>query len=147
MNQDELNKLLFSILQKWENDKSADAILNDKTGELALSAENQEIFEKICANIDKSAKKLTDLENCVAEGGTRDQWIEDQFSDAFDKINATDEQKCAILEIVDEAYPNVIRENTTDDALTICSENISQEEIRTEKENTSDLGKVKHSTL
>ena len=133
MENDKFNELLMAILKKWD-DTSADAVLNDNTGDLELTEENQQIFAQICKNIDDAAQKLDELHSYVEEGGTRDEWLDDKISNALESIDATDEQKTQALELMHKS----IEKATADLMLEVEGYGIDsskEETINADKEN------------
>ena len=107
MEEQKFNELLISVMKRWDESKDAKAILEDNTGELELTEENQKILEIICSSIDKTAQKMEELKAYKAEGGTGKQWIQGQFDGAYDAIGATDEQKAQVTELVNKALESV----------------------------------------
>lgn len=104
MEQDKFNELLMSILAKWDEAGNADAILNDNTGDLELSEENQKIFNLICERLDQTRAKMMDLQDYVGDGGTREEWLDDIFTAAVKKANLTEEEIAKVNEMRRQAY-------------------------------------------
>lgn len=107
MEQDKFNELLVSVLKKWE-ESDAKTILENNEGDLQLNEENQQIFEKICKNIDDTVEKMKELAQYRLNGGTREEWIEERLDEALDAVNATDEQREKAAEIIVDAMENTI---------------------------------------